>query len=120
MPENASLDMQSKAKQIDADSTIADLLDAHPTAAKALLRRGMACVGCTMAPFETLADAAREYRVSLNVLLEELRLDHGSGPHRPRTASVRRKSRLPPRRQQSPRYLSEPGEFGADTHKPFE
>lgn len=64
--------MRSTAKQPNAGSTIAELHDAHPVTARVLLRRGMACVGCTMAPFETLAEAAREYGVGLNRLLDEL------------------------------------------------
>jgi len=55
------------------DWTIDAVLDAHPGAAQILVRHGMACVGCVMARFETLADAAREYRIPLKSLLKELR-----------------------------------------------
>ena len=56
-----------------ADLTIHALLDAHPDAGAVLLRHGMACVGCVMARFETLAEAAREYGLEAGALLAELR-----------------------------------------------
>jgi hybrid cluster-associated redox disulfide protein len=65
--------MRSDSKQPNPNSTIAELLETHPVAAQVLLRHGMACVGCTMAAFETLAEAAREYRVNVSRLLMELR-----------------------------------------------
>jgi len=37
---------------------MADLMDAWPAARAVLARRGMACVGCAMAPFEAIAGAA--------------------------------------------------------------
>lgn len=57
----------------DEHATVEELLKARPGAASVLRRHGMACVGCAMAPFETLAEAAREYRVHLGSILEELR-----------------------------------------------
>jgi hybrid cluster-associated redox disulfide protein len=49
--------------------TVAELLAARPGAAAAFASRGMACVGCPMARFETLADAAAAYAVDLDALL---------------------------------------------------
>lgn len=57
-----------------ADRTLADLFAAQPAAVRAFARRGMSCPGCVMARFETLGDAAREYRVDLRLLLDELGL----------------------------------------------
>ncbi len=37
--------------------TVASLLDREPQAAQVFIRRGMACVGCSMSRFEKLADA---------------------------------------------------------------
>jgi hybrid cluster-associated redox disulfide protein len=65
--------MKLAACQPEADCTIDQLLEARPGAARILLRHGMACVGCPMARFETVAEAAREYRVDLGTLLKELR-----------------------------------------------
>ena len=78
--------VQGPAKQTSADSTIAELLDRDPAAARILLRHGMACIGCSMAPFETLADAAREYGVDPVVLLSELA--PGFGPRRRRRSAA--------------------------------
>ena len=62
-------------------TTVADLLAARPGAAPAFVARGMACVGCPMARFETLADAAAAYSVDLAALLADVvRLCRGSAP----------------------------------------
>jgi hybrid cluster-associated redox disulfide protein len=42
-------------------TTIAELIDEWPAARAVLARRGMACVGCAMARFETIKEAARTY-----------------------------------------------------------
>jgi hybrid cluster-associated redox disulfide protein len=52
--------------------TVAELLAGRPGAAAAFASRGMACVGCPMARFETLADAAAAYTVDLDALLGDL------------------------------------------------
>ncbi len=39
--------------------TVAELLEQWPTCASVLNERRMACVGCELSAFETLADAAR-------------------------------------------------------------
>ena len=43
------------------------------------LRRRMACPGCALAPFETLEEVARVYRVPLETFLRELK-EAGSCP----------------------------------------
>jgi hybrid cluster-associated redox disulfide protein len=55
-----------------ATLTVAELLDGHPGAAAAFAARGMACVGCAMARFETLAEVAAIYAVELDALLEDV------------------------------------------------
>ena len=72
--------MKPTPGQPNAHWTIDTLLEARPNAARILMRHGMACVGCVMARFETLAEAAREYRLDLACLLEELE----GVQHRPR------------------------------------
>ena len=44
-----------------------------PATARVFIRRKMACVGCIMAPFQTLAAAARSYGIAESELLEEMR-----------------------------------------------
>lgn len=58
-----------------ADETVAALLAREPRVARVLLDHGMHCVGCAIAPFETLAEICVIYGVSLEQLLVDLR-DH--------------------------------------------
>ena len=51
---------------------MADLMSAWPQVIPVLLARRMACVGCDMARFETLADAARIYGLDLKLLMVDL------------------------------------------------
>jgi hybrid cluster-associated redox disulfide protein len=61
---------------INAHETVSALLARDPQAARVLLNHRMHCVGCAIAPFETLAEVCLVYGVPLEHLLEELR--HGS------------------------------------------
>jgi hybrid cluster-associated redox disulfide protein len=70
--------------------TIDLLLKNRPEAWHVLLRYGMACVGCVMAPFETVAEAAREYRVDLCALVKELHEVCGAPRQSPRSRGRRR------------------------------
>ena len=55
------------------DLPVSETLDRVPGAAAALRRAGMAsCLGCAMAPFETLREAALELGVDEQVVLREL------------------------------------------------
>ena len=57
---------------IDAEHTVEQTLDRFPSLAAVFVQRGMACVGCVMAPFDTLGDAARAYGLDAGALLAEL------------------------------------------------
>lgn len=52
--------------------TVAELLNAYPAAAKAFATRGMACVGCPMAAFETLEEVAAAYIIDFDLLMEDI------------------------------------------------
>lgn len=54
------------------ETSVACWLGGHPGTAGVFLGHRMACVGCPLAAFETLADAAREYRLPLADFLAEL------------------------------------------------
>ena len=54
------------------ESTVEQTLDQFPFLAVIFVRRGMACVGCAMARFDTLADAARIYGQRADELVAEL------------------------------------------------
>ena len=53
-------------------TTVADVLRKRPLAARILVNHRMHCVGCAIAPFETLEEACEIYGVSLRNLLAEL------------------------------------------------
>src|SRR5437762_13939094 len=59
-------------ESLTASTTVADVLLRRPLAARILVNHRMHCVGCTIAPFETLEEACDIYRVSLQYLLAEL------------------------------------------------
>lgn len=54
------------------DSLVSDVLAALPGAERVFLDRGMGCVGCTFARFETVAEAARAYGVEPAALVQSL------------------------------------------------
>lgn len=55
------------------EMSMADLMAADPRMVTLLLKRGMSCVGCCMAAFDTIADAATVHGIDLADLLAELR-----------------------------------------------
>jgi hybrid cluster-associated redox disulfide protein len=54
------------------DLTVAEVLDRWPQTIPVFLHHRMACAGCVMAPFETLADVAAIYGLQLSRFLSEL------------------------------------------------
>jgi len=73
---------------LSADVTVGELMTRWPQTVDVFLRHGMACVGCNMAPFDTVVDAARMYRMCPDQLMAELvqaiaELDAPSPPERP-------------------------------------
>jgi len=56
----------------DRDRTIEEILAQQPRAARVLLRRKMACIGCSMARFDTLREAARSYGIPEAELFEDI------------------------------------------------
>ena len=64
---------------ITPDQTVGAIMRRWPGTIAVFLRHRMACVGCPMACFDTLADAGAEYAVPLAVLLDELEAAAGSG-----------------------------------------
>ncbi|HUO86585.1 MAG TPA: DUF1858 domain-containing protein [Thermoanaerobaculia bacterium] len=64
--------------RIELISNLEELLRDRPALVTFFLARRMACPGCPMARFETLADAARNYHISPEELLAEVRLAAGS------------------------------------------
>ncbi len=58
--------------QLIADLTVAEVMDCWPQTIPVFFRYRMACIGCPIAPFETLAEVAAIYGLNLNRFLSEL------------------------------------------------
>jgi len=58
-----------------AGLTIGEALRRWPASAQVFARRGMACAGCAMAPFDTVRDAAAAYGIDEGTLFDEIRRD---------------------------------------------
>ncbi len=55
------------------DWIVAELIERCPETSTVFTRFRMSCIGCAMAPFETIADAAAAYRLRPETLLREFR-----------------------------------------------
>lgn len=69
---------------LTGDLTVAALLATHPRAIRVLLRHRMSCIGCLMARFETLRDAAAVYRLDERELLDEIEEVHETADASPK------------------------------------
>jgi len=54
------------------DMIVAQVLITWPQTIPVFLKQRTACVGCLMAPFETLADVSENYGISIENILNEL------------------------------------------------
>ncbi|MCM8737499.1 DUF1858 domain-containing protein [Azospirillum sp. A1-3] len=64
-----------------ADLTMAELMSARPAVVPVLLRHGLACPGCAMAPFMTVREAAEAYGLELDAFLADLAAADGRPGH---------------------------------------
>lgn len=60
--------------------TVQTVLDAWPGTQSVFIRRRMACVGCDLAPFMTIAEAAAAYGIGPDTLEAELRAAAAATP----------------------------------------
>ena len=58
--------------KLTADLIVADVLASWPQTIPVFTHHRMGCVGCAMAPFETLAEVATIYKLDLSCFLNEL------------------------------------------------
>lgn len=58
--------------EIDPSITVKHLLNRWPEASQVFFKRRMACVGCSLSAFDTLVDAARNYRLPVEQIIEEI------------------------------------------------
>ena len=63
---------QGPADMPRLDQPVEEIMARWPATARVFIQRRMACVGCIMAPFQTLANAARAYHISESELLAEM------------------------------------------------
>ncbi|MDR5709752.1 MAG: DUF1858 domain-containing protein [Armatimonadota bacterium] len=68
-------------EKVRKDETVEAFLRLRPQAVRVFLRHRMACPGCDLAPFETLEEVARIYRLPLETFLREL-AEEGNHGHR--------------------------------------
>jgi hybrid cluster-associated redox disulfide protein len=64
--------MDKRSHSLSPQTSVADLLNYCPQAIPVFLKHEMSCVGCSMAAFETLEDAARIYGVNFHQFMKEL------------------------------------------------
>jgi hybrid cluster-associated redox disulfide protein len=57
---------------LSKDLLVADVLDRWPETVTVFLKQRMGCVGCSMAPFETLSEAAKIYDLCCTHFLNDL------------------------------------------------
>jgi hybrid cluster-associated redox disulfide protein len=73
----------AKSKAIARDMMLGDLVQDHPEAAMLMAKRGMHCVGCGMAAWETIEQGARAHGMSeedIDKLIEEMNKLAGKKP----------------------------------------
>lgn len=63
----------SQSPPIQLDDNLERTFERRPATVRVFLEHRMACPGCDMAPFETIGEAARHYRLDPGELLTELR-----------------------------------------------
>lgn len=63
-----------------ADLTVSDLIRRWPQTARVFLRHRMACVGCAVAPYMTVAEVATSYGLSAEAFVAELRASAAGAP----------------------------------------
>ncbi|RAZ90968.1 hypothetical protein DPM33_11825 [Mesorhizobium hawassense] len=59
-------------RKLNDDTTMDDFMRATPAAIRVVLKHRMLCVGCPIASFHTVADAAREHDLDEDQLLSDL------------------------------------------------
>lgn len=71
-PRAAAPRARRRRPRLGADLPVSTALERWPPAAQVFLAHRMACVGCAMARFDTLRDAAATYQLPLEPFLLEL------------------------------------------------
>ena len=69
---NQDEDELMQNQEITKDTIVFDVMERWPETVKVFLKQKMHCPGCEMAPFETLEEAAAEYNLQVDFLVEAL------------------------------------------------
>lgn len=64
----------SKPIAIDPDMSLDEIMRRWPATVSVFMKRRMSCVGCPIASFHTIVDAAEEYHLDEDQFAEELAL----------------------------------------------
>jgi hybrid cluster-associated redox disulfide protein len=59
-------------KQIHPKISVAEVMERWPETAVVFLKHRTACIGCELASFDSLADAARNYQLPVEELIHNL------------------------------------------------
>ncbi|MBZ9798530.1 DUF1858 domain-containing protein [Mesorhizobium sp. ES1-4] len=65
-------------RKFSDDATMDEIMRMSPAAIRIVLQHGMLCVGCPIASFHTIADAAREHHLDEEQLSCDLQAAAGS------------------------------------------
>lgn len=66
-------------RKLNDDATMDGIMRETPVAIRVVLGRGMLCVGCPIASFHTVSDAAREHDLDEDQLRSDLEAAIGAG-----------------------------------------
>ncbi|MFC2036500.1 DUF1858 domain-containing protein [Chloroflexota bacterium] len=67
-----AMDAMQVTTRITADCLVWEIVEYHPQTTRVFVRHGLHCVGCSLSPFHTVADCAREHEVQLGPVLDDL------------------------------------------------
>jgi hybrid cluster-associated redox disulfide protein len=73
---------------IDVDMTMDEIMRRWPLTIRVVIRSGMLCVGCPIASFHTVSDAAREHGLDEALLRSDLEAAASSGGSAAPTSSA--------------------------------
>lgn len=57
---------------INSNATVDDVLNRHPRTIRVFIDRGMACIGCAIAPYHTIEEACAEYNLTVDSVIREM------------------------------------------------
>ncbi|WP_246707365.1 DUF1858 domain-containing protein [Mesorhizobium sp. NZP2077] len=66
--------------QIDPNMSVDDVMRKWPASIAVLIRHGMHCVGCHIAPFHSIAEACQDHRIDEGEFLKGLESAVARGP----------------------------------------